>query len=78
MFQKLEAIGRGQMADISPASRQQIVNADDLMTLGKEAFAEMRAYEAGAPGNDRSQSSPPDTIFRPDTINCSTDLSTRA
>jgi hypothetical protein len=69
MLQKPEAGVVGKLIDISPASCEQIVNADDLVPLGEEAFAEMRANKAGASGDDGSQSSPPDMTPVPYTKN---------
>src|SRR5271166_4347682 len=69
VLQKPEAGVIGQMIDVPPRSRQQIVDADDLMPLGEEALAEMRANKAGSSSNDGSQRSPPDMNPSSDTKN---------
>ena len=69
MLQKPEAGVVGQMIDVPPRSRQQIVDADDLMPLGEEALAEMRANKTGSSSDDGSQDSPPDMNPGADTKN---------
>src|SRR5208282_2482175 len=67
--QKPEVGVVGQMIDVPPRSRQQIVDADDLMPLGEEALAEMRADKAGSSSDDGFQGGPPDMNPGSDTKN---------
>jgi hypothetical protein len=50
----------GQMLDISQASRQQVVNTEDLVPLRQETFAKMRPDESSPPGDHGSHGCPPD------------------
>src|SRR5271166_2929792 len=69
VLQKPEAGVIGQMIYVPPRSRQQIVDADDLMPFGKEALAKMRANKPGSSSDDGSQCSPPDMNPGADTKN---------
>ncbi len=60
VLQEPEVAVAGQVTDIPSASRQQIVNTDDLMPLGEKALAEMRADKPGPSSDDGSQAGPPD------------------
>ncbi len=40
------------MGEVAPIAREEIVEGDDLVTLGEEAIAEMRAKEAGSAGDE--------------------------
>jgi hypothetical protein len=49
--EKLEARVRKQVLDVGPPPGEEVVEADDLVPLGDQAFAQMRAKESGTAGD---------------------------
>ena len=52
--QQLEARMVEQVLDVVPPAGEEVVQADDVVALGQQPVAEMRADEAGAAGDEDS------------------------
>src|SRR5207248_7074369 len=52
-----EAAAGVQVLDVGRAAGDEVVHADDLVALGQEALAQVRADEPGPPGDDGTHGS---------------------
>lgn len=51
MADDFEAIIREKMCDILAMAGEKVIQTDDMMTAGKQSFAQMRADESGPAGD---------------------------
>ena len=60
--QETEAVVPHQVRDILRMARDEVVEADDVVALGKEAVAEVRSEKTGRAGDEDSHVLPPRPI----------------
>jgi hypothetical protein len=54
VFNELEILVPGEMADVRRVTGDQVVNGDDAMTFSQKPIYEMRAEETGTSGHNRN------------------------